>query len=70
MSNAKEGELNEIEPERRIEEENRNKLNRMIQDVMDNDRPIREDEEILKQSQKVDVLLNRLLKQRDRGKSR
>ena len=46
------------------------KLNRIIQDAIDNGRLIREDEEILKQSRKVDALLNKVRGQRDRGESR
>lgn len=46
------------------------KLNCMIQDAIDNDRQISEDEEILKQSRKVDVLLNKIQRKKDRGESR
>ena len=38
----------------------REKLNRMIQEAMDNDKSILGDEDILKQSRKVDALLNRI----------
>ena len=40
----------------------RDKLNNMIKEAMDNGRPVSEDERILKQSQKVDALLNRIQK--------
>lgn len=46
------------------------KLSRMIQEAINNNRLISGDEEILKQSQKVDTLLNRVQQQKDRGESR
>jgi phage I-like protein len=46
------------------------KLNRMIQDAIDNGRLLQGDEDILKQSRKVDALLNRVRGQKDRGESR
>ena len=48
----------------------REKLNRMIQEAMDNDKAILGDEDILKQSKKVDVLLNKIQKKKDRDQSR
>lgn len=59
-----ESNLNE---ELRIERE---KLNRMVQEAMDNNKSILRDEEIIKQSRKVDALLNKAQRKKDRNKSR
>ena len=48
----------------------REKLNRMIQEAMDNDKSILGDEDILKQSRKVDAILNRIQKKKDRDQLR
>ena len=48
----------------------REKLSEMIQDAMDNDKSILRDKEILKQSQKVDALLNKIQQKKDKGESR
>ena len=51
-------------------ERERAKLNKMIKGVLDENRPVMGNEEILKQSRKVDVLLNKLQRIKDRGESR
>ncbi|MDD5017552.1 MAG: hypothetical protein PHO15_05595 [Eubacteriales bacterium] len=61
--------MNEKNLKEELERE-RQKLSSMINEAMENNRPVLENEEILKQSRKVDALLNRLQKQRDRGQSR
>lgn len=48
----------------------REKLSKIIQDAMDNDQSILKDEKILKQSRKVDALLNKLQRKKDKGESR
>jgi hypothetical protein len=51
-------------------ERERAKLDNMIKEALDENRPVTENEEILKQSQKVDALLNKLQRNKDRGESR
>ena len=51
-------------------EKERNKLNSMIKEAMDNDRPVNEDERILEQSLKVDSLLNKMQRKKNRENSR
>lgn len=46
------------------------KLDKMIKEALDENRPVMESEEILKQSRKVDVLLNKQQRNKDRGESR
>ena len=53
----------ELERERAI-------LDKMIKEALDENRPVMENEEILKQSQKVDALFNKLQRIKDRGESR
>lgn len=56
-----------LNEELRIERE---KLNRMVQETMDNNKSILRDEEIIKQSRKVDALLNKIQRKKDRDQSR
>lgn len=51
-------------------ERERDKLNNMIKETMDEGRPISEDEGILKQSQKVDALLSKIHRKKNRENSR